>query len=96
MLSLVCGPKRWRKSLKSKQEPIIYSTKKEALEELQLLEKKGYLDLFYGDESGFSLTPVTAYAWQYKGEQIQILPQQSKKINCIWPDEWRQKTNKFS
>jgi transposase len=50
---------------------------------LQALEKKGYIDLFYGDESGFSLTPVTAYAWQYKGEQIQIFPQKSKRLNVF-------------
>lgn len=50
---------------------------------MQLLEKQGYIDLFYADESGFSLTPVTAYAWQYKGEQIQILPQKSKRLNVF-------------
>lgn len=60
-----------------------YGDKKEALQELQLLEKQDYIDLFYGDESGFSLTPVTAYAWQYKGEQLQILPQKSKRVNVF-------------
>ena len=61
-----------------------YGAKKEALRELQFLENKGYIDLFYGDESGFSLTPVTAYAWQYKGEQIEILPQKSKRRWSIY------------
>jgi transposase len=50
---------------------------------LQTLEKQGYIDLFYGDESGFSLTPVTAYAWQYKGEQLKILPQKSNRLNVF-------------
>ncbi len=69
--------------MKSKQDAIAYAAKKEAMQELQVLEKKGYIDLFYGDESGFSLTPVTAYAWQYKGEQIEILPQKSKRLNVF-------------
>ena len=47
------------------------------------MEKQGHIDLYYGDESGFCLTPVTAYAWQYKGEQIQILPQKSKRLNVF-------------
>ncbi len=50
---------------------------------MQLLEKQGHIDLFYGDESGVSLTPVTAYAWQYKGEQIEIVPQKSKRLNVL-------------
>ncbi len=53
----------------------MYEAKKECLQELKSLEKQGHIDLYYGDESGFCLTPVTAYGWQYKGEQIQILPQ---------------------
>lgn len=69
--------------IKSKQEAIAYTAKKEALQELELLESQGYIDLFYGDESGFSLTPVTAYAWQYKGEQIEILPQKSKRLSVF-------------
>lgn len=62
---------------------MIYGDKKEVLQELQILEKQGHIDLFYGDESGFSLTPVTAYAWQYKGEQIEILPQKSRRLNVF-------------
>ena len=62
---------------------VAYTDKKEVLQELHLLEKQGHIDLFYGDESGFSLTPVTAYGWQYKGEQIEILPQQSKRLNVF-------------
>jgi transposase len=60
-----------------------YTDKKEVLQELQTLEKQGHIDLFYADESGFSLTPVTANAWQYKGEQIEILPQKSKRLNVF-------------
>lgn len=47
------------------------------------LEKQGHIDLFYGDESGFCLTPVMAYSWQYPGEEVRILPQKSKRINVF-------------
>lgn len=53
------------------------------MDELKILEKQGHIDLFYGDESGFCLTPVMAYCWQYKGEQVRILPQRGKRINVF-------------
>lgn len=39
--------------------------------------------MFYGDESGFCLTPVMAYSWQYPGEEIRIFPQKSKRVNVF-------------
>ncbi len=48
-----------------------------------MLEKQGYIDLFYGDQSGCCLTPVMAYCWQYPKEQVRILPQRSKTINVF-------------
>lgn len=47
------------------------------------MEKQGHIDLFYGDESGFCLTPVMAYGWQYPGEEIRIVPQRAKRINVF-------------
>ena len=46
--------KHLRKSLKSRQDPDLYNEIVECLLELQLLENQGYIDLFYGDESGVS------------------------------------------
>lgn len=60
-----------------------YADKKECLDELRLLEKQGHIDLFYGDESGFCLTPVMAYCWQYKGQPVRILPQRATRINVF-------------
>ncbi len=57
--------------------------KQACLAEIIDLEKQGHIDLFYGDESGFCLTPVMAYGWQYPGEDIRILPQKSKRINVL-------------
>lgn len=75
--------KRWRKCLKSRQDVSQVVYKQACLTELEQLEQQGHIDLFYGDESGFCLTPVMAYSWQYPGEEIRIFPQKSKRINVL-------------
>ncbi len=57
--------------------------KQECLLEIQTLEEQDHIDVFYGDESGFSLTPVTAYCWQYPKEEVRILAQKSKRVNLF-------------
>lgn len=54
------------------------------LECLREKEKAGELDLYYCDESGFSLEASIPYAWQKKDEQI-LLPAEthSKRINVF-------------
>lgn len=42
------------------------------------LSKRGYIDLFFADESGFNLEDYVPYGWQPKGEYIQITPQMSE------------------
>jgi hypothetical protein len=39
--------------------------------------------LRYVDESGFSLVPVVPYAWQEKGEYIEIKSKKSKRLNVV-------------
>ena len=43
----------------------------------------GAIDLFYFDESGFSLDPVVPYAWQVIGQQIEIPASRSKRLNVL-------------
>jgi transposase len=69
--------------LKCKQDPEQVADKQACLEALVELEQQGHIDLFYGDESGFCLTPVMAYSWQYPGEQIRIFPQKGKRLNIF-------------
>lgn len=47
------------------------------------MEQQGHIDVFYGDESGFSLNCVIPYAWQFPNEPITILPQKGKTINVL-------------
>ena len=54
--------------------------------EIQQLRKRdleGKIDLFYFDESGFSLTPVVPYAWQPIGEQLEIPSSRSNRLNIL-------------
>ena len=75
--------KRFRKSLKIKQDPIVYAAKLKQLKELYLLEEQGKLDIYYCDESGFDLTPSVPYGWQPSREYIELLPQRSKRLNVL-------------
>lgn len=41
--------------MKSKQDPVDYADKAQRLAELHELARQGHIDLFFGDEAGFSL-----------------------------------------
>jgi len=47
------------------------------------LEDSGYIDLFFGDESHFGLTPNVLYAWQLKGNQILLPAAKGKSRNVV-------------
>jgi transposase len=47
------------------------------------LEQSGYLKIYYGDESGFSLDPSVPYGWQPKGEYVRIAPKKSQRLNVF-------------
>lgn len=51
--------------------------------ELLLLEEKGYIKIYYGDESGFSLDPCIPYGWQPAKQYIRMRPKKSKRLNVF-------------
>ena len=61
-----------RKSLKSLIDPLAFAQCKRELEALQKQEDQGKIDLYYFDESGFTLDPYLPYAWQELGTVIEI------------------------
>lgn len=75
--------KRFRKSLKSLQDPVLYAKKLAELEQLVSLYKAGFIDLYFADESGFSLQGHVPYGWQPKGEYIQITPQRKGSVQVF-------------
>ncbi len=70
--------KRFRKSLKDKQDPIEYEKKLSELKQLIELDKSDYIDLFFADESGFNMEGYIPYGWQPKGEYIKIIPSKTR------------------
>jgi transposase len=69
--------------LKSKRNEAAFEASKKQLEALILEAKSGDRDVYYFDESGFSLTPSIPYAWQKIGETIEIPSSRSKQLNVV-------------
>jgi transposase len=59
------------------------SSHKKKLEKLKKKAKAGKIDLYFQDESGFSLMPSVPYAWQYKGQSIKIPSTPSQRLNVV-------------
>lgn len=57
--------------------------KEAALKVLCQLEQAEQIDLYWGDEAGFSMQPYLPRAWQPKNEQIRIFPQRDQKLNLF-------------
>jgi transposase len=53
------------------------------LQELKKLEESGFLDLFYGDQSSFSMNPNVPYGWQEKENSLKIVPSKETPINVF-------------
>ena len=77
------GWHRVKRRVNGNPDPEEYQEKKEELEELQLREKREEIDLYYGDETGFCLTPYLAYAWQERQEKIEIKSSRSQRLNVL-------------
>jgi hypothetical protein len=75
--------KRARLSLKGKRNKEEFELKKGQIESLKVLEESGYIDLYFGDESHFGLTPNVPYAWQRKDNPILLPAAKGKFLNVI-------------
>ncbi len=75
--------KRMRRSVYGAPNPDDYAIKKKLLTQLLALELSGYVDIYFGDESGFSLTPSVPYGWQKIGETQSLPTQKSARINVF-------------
>ncbi len=75
--------KRFRKSLKGKQDEEEYEKKLSELKQLLELYRSGYLNLYFADESGFNLEGYIPYGWQPKNKHIEITPVKTKKTQVF-------------
>ena len=71
--------KRSRKSLKPKRNPQQFALAAQEIQKLKRQPQTGKIDLFYFDESGFSLTPTVPYAYQPLGKTLEIPASPSRK-----------------
>ena len=75
--------KRVRKSFKSLRDPIAFAQCKRELEALQKQEDQGKIDLYYFDESGFTLDPSIPYAWQEPGTTLESPARKCGRIHVL-------------
>ena len=70
-------------SLKGKRNKDEFELKQQQIESLKELEDSGYIDLYFGDESHFGLTPNVPYAWQTKDNPILLPAAKGKFLNVV-------------
>lgn len=74
---------RMRRQVGGKPDPIEYEEKRIQLTELKQLEDAGKINLYYLDETGFSLTPCVPYGWQERGEYLALKSRRSPRLNVL-------------
>lgn len=77
---------RWRRLRRlpgKRPAPAEYRQKRYALELLKALDTKGQIDLYYMDETGFTLVPPIPYAWQAAAAPLTLPSQKSKRLNVL-------------
>jgi len=70
-------------SLKGKRNKDEFEFKQGQIESLKELEDSGFIDLYFGDESHFGLTPNVPYAWQRKENPILLPAAKGKFLNVV-------------
>ena len=74
---------RIRKGVAARPDAEEYASKCKELKSLRDLDDLGEIDLRYGDESGVSLVPLVPYAWQEKGDIIEVPSCRSPRLNIL-------------
>jgi len=59
------------------------TAKERLLNQVWQLYLAGRIDLYFGDESTFSMNPCLPYGWAPKGERVEIFPQRDQKVNLF-------------
>jgi len=70
-------------SLKSKRNENDFKFIQQQIETLKQLEDSGFIDLYFGDESHFGLTPNVPYAWQTMDNPILLPTAKGKFLNVV-------------
>ena len=76
--------KRTRLSIKHLRNQDQFDKQQSEIIQLIELHKQGYLDVYFGDESHFGLTPNLPYAWQHKDKPLLLPTSKSKSLSVLW------------
>lgn len=63
--------------------PQLYTYKKENLQELESLDSKGKIELYYADESHVCTDGYVPYGWQFKDENVYIPSEKAARLNIF-------------
>ncbi|NER40195.1 MAG: IS630 family transposase [Oscillatoria sp. SIO1A7] len=74
---------RMRRSVFGKPPSQEYEDKKAQLKEFKKQDKLGKINLYYLDETGFTLIPSVPYGWQEIGEYVEIPSRRSNRLNVL-------------
>jgi transposase len=75
--------RRIRRSLKGLRDEAAFRQAHQELEALKEAHRLGLCDLYYFDEAGFMRLPSVGYAWQEKGERLEVVSQRSVSENVL-------------
>ncbi|KAA6312436.1 hypothetical protein EZS27_036634 [termite gut metagenome] len=75
--------KRARLSLKMFRNQERFDKQQQEIKSFMKLDKKDYIDLYFGDESHFGLVPNVPYAWQHKDEPLLLPCKKSQKLSVF-------------
>lgn len=75
--------RRIRRRPEKKPDPQVYQQKEQELRAFEQQEQQGLIDLCYLDESGFSPNSYVPYAWQERGDTIELETAQMKKLSVL-------------
>ncbi len=75
--------RRIRRSLKGLRDETLFRQAQAAVESLKAAHREGLLHLYYFDEAGFCRIPSVGYAWQEKGQRVEVTAQRSVSENVL-------------
>lgn len=88
--------KRVRKSVRHKRDDDEFDRATQEIEQFKHEQDAGRLEVYYFDESGFSLQSQVPYAYQPIGETLKIPSSQSKRLNIVGCFNTRNQLHAFS
>lgn len=75
--------KRLRRSVKARRDDEAFGKAAKEIDRLKEQQRRGKIDLFFFDESGFCLEPSIPYAWQPEGKHTELPTQKGSCFNVL-------------